>query len=241
MHNSFFLNNKYTKCYFKIINAARSSDRQKLAKTNVDYIYYELHHIIPKSLECQLQDLKKNPENGILLTPKEHFICHLLLTKMTTGENLKKMRWAFHNLNKKNKHQLERYTSRMYDKNKSKLFHTDATKLKMSISRNGVARPGAKGRVGSMLGKKHNPESIEKMKLTKQQNQSSIGENNGMFGKTHSDETKIKISKAKSGKSHSKEHAEKLRGKVPWNKGLTKSDPRVLAIAQKMASTRYST
>jgi group I intron endonuclease len=67
------------------------------------------------------------------------------------------------------------------------------------------------------------------------------GENNGMFGKTHSEETKNKISKAKRGKSHSKEHAEKLKGKVPWNKGLTKLDPRVLASVQKMASTRYST
>jgi hypothetical protein len=79
------------------------------------------------------------------------------------------------------------------------------------------------------------------MKLTKKQNQSAIGENNGMFGKTHTEETKNKISKAKSGKSHSKEHINKLKGKVPWNKGLTKADPRVLANVQKMANTRYST
>lgn len=64
----YFLENKYTKWYFRIIENAQLQARNK------KFGYFERHHIIPKSIE-------KN-DNTVLLTAKEHFICHLLLTKM---------------------------------------------------------------------------------------------------------------------------------------------------------------
>lgn len=76
-----FIDNKYTRCYFNIISRAQS-------RTDNNG-YCEKHHIIPKSLNGS--DLK---ENLVLLTPKEHFICHLLLPKMTFGNNQKKMIFA---------------------------------------------------------------------------------------------------------------------------------------------------
>ena len=66
-----FKDNKYTKIYFNIINKAKKLIRNKNEE------YYENHHIIPKSLEG-----KNTKENMVLLTYKEHFICHLLLIKM---------------------------------------------------------------------------------------------------------------------------------------------------------------
>jgi len=39
--------------------------------------YFEIHHILPKSIGGT-----DNKENLVSLTAKEHFICHLLLTKM---------------------------------------------------------------------------------------------------------------------------------------------------------------
>lgn len=63
-----YISNKYSKIYFKIIKNAQHHPRQ-------DYV--ESHHIEPKSLGGQ--DKKDNLVN---LTAKEHFICHLLLTKM---------------------------------------------------------------------------------------------------------------------------------------------------------------
>lgn len=39
--------------------------------------YYEIHHIVPKSLGG-----KDTKDNLVKLTAKEHYICHLLLTKM---------------------------------------------------------------------------------------------------------------------------------------------------------------
>ena len=74
-----FINNKYTKCYYSIISKAHS---RVLPKET----YTERHHIIPKSLGGS--NLKNNL---VKLTAREHFICHLLLTKMTEGENKMKM------------------------------------------------------------------------------------------------------------------------------------------------------
>ena len=72
-----FINNKYTKLYYKIIQSAKSKGRIKRRSTHRDYIYYEKHHIIPRSL-----DGTDNEDNLVLLTSREHFLCHYLLCKM---------------------------------------------------------------------------------------------------------------------------------------------------------------
>lgn len=79
-----FLLNKYTNIYFMIIANKLSLCRSK------DSGLYENHHIIPKSLGGS-----NNHDNMILLTPREHYICHKLLTKMTAGKNRAKMIFAF--------------------------------------------------------------------------------------------------------------------------------------------------
>lgn len=81
-----FLQNRYTVVYFKIIDRARSEERVKGKG-----VYYERHHILPRSAGGS--DTKANL---VLLTAKEHFICHLLLTKMFEGTYLQsKMKHAF--------------------------------------------------------------------------------------------------------------------------------------------------
>jgi hypothetical protein len=77
-----FLDNKYTKWYFSIIGKA------SLRNNNLDYVENH-HHIVPKCLGGD--DMSTNI---ISLTLKEHVICHLLLTKMTTGLDKAKMYWA---------------------------------------------------------------------------------------------------------------------------------------------------
>jgi hypothetical protein len=76
-----FKDNKYTKIYFQIINNALS---------RINHGYVEKHHIIPKS--CGGSNDKNNL---VSLTAREHFICHWLLTKMTSGEHLRNMHYAF--------------------------------------------------------------------------------------------------------------------------------------------------
>lgn len=81
---------KYSKYYLLIIEKAKAENRKKLKKDNLNYIYYENHHILPKSIFPEYKDLKYNPWNGILLTAKEHFICHALIWKHYKKLELKK-------------------------------------------------------------------------------------------------------------------------------------------------------
>jgi hypothetical protein len=65
----------HQKVYESIIYRAKSQNRIKLRKSNPVYIYYENHHIIPRCLNGG-----EEKENKVLLTAREHFICHKLLT-----------------------------------------------------------------------------------------------------------------------------------------------------------------
>ena len=87
--SAMYLQNKYTRWYYNIVRRAQSS-------TTVGYV--EKHHIIPKSLGGD-----NHRDNLVSLTAREHFVCHLLLTKMTTGIARKKMVLAVFYLSGKGK------------------------------------------------------------------------------------------------------------------------------------------
>ena len=65
-----FLDNKYTKWYYNIIETANTRANENLG-------YIERHHIMPKSLGGST-----DKDNLVKLTGREHFIVHRLLTKM---------------------------------------------------------------------------------------------------------------------------------------------------------------
>lgn len=77
-----YLQNKYRSWYYALIERAKSRSTQPQI--------VEKHHIIPKSLGGS-----NAKENLVSLTPREHYICHLLLTKMCEGDSKKKMVYAF--------------------------------------------------------------------------------------------------------------------------------------------------
>jgi len=103
-----YLQNKYTRWYNSIISSAQNRN------TNG---YVEKHHIVPKSLGGN-----NKKENLVALTAREHFICHWLLTKMTSGQDKMKMCMALVMMRAGHKHH-QRYdtklTSRVYDSIKS--------------------------------------------------------------------------------------------------------------------------
>ena len=72
-----YLINKYTKVYNDIIERAKNRQLDS---------YFEKHHIVPQSLGGN-----NDKENIVKLTAREHFICHLLLTKMVEGSDKSKM------------------------------------------------------------------------------------------------------------------------------------------------------
>jgi hypothetical protein len=166
-----FINNKYTNIYYRII------DRAKVRALTE---YSEEHHIIPKSLGGN-----NDKTNLVKLTAREHFICHLLLVKMTTGDDKRKMSYALWLMcNLKNHLQPQRHVpnSNTYDvvrKNHSSVVSASQRGIKKTYS--------------SFGGKKH----TDKTKLL--QSEIKTGSKNPNFGVTQLPEWNESKSKAQKG------------------------------------------
>jgi len=108
-----YLPNKYTKCYYSIIN------RAKERVLGIQRI--EKHHIIPKSFGGS-----DEVTNIALLTLREHFICHLLLPKMTAGKQRTKMIYALWMMCRASKTRREAYkcTSKTYEQVKQMMVNS---------------------------------------------------------------------------------------------------------------------
>lgn len=88
LNSKLFPVSKYSVWYLSIINTALSQGRIKRKKNNKLFVYYEYHHILPKSLFPLYGNLNKNEWNGVLLTAREHYICHWLLTKIFSSTKM---------------------------------------------------------------------------------------------------------------------------------------------------------
>lgn len=83
-------NKEYLGQYLSIITEALLANRRRYCKSDERYIYYEQHHILPKSLYPQYE---KDKTNLVLLTAEEHFECHKLLTKVFPGQEMAHAFW----------------------------------------------------------------------------------------------------------------------------------------------------
>ena len=190
-----YLQNKYSQWYYNIIGWAKS-------RVLPEETYTETHHIVPRSLGGS-----DDPSNLVKLTAREHFICHLLLPKMTTGTNKTKMIYAAWCLTMlANRQKQFTIKSRTY------------SNIKIAISAiRKSSIPWNKGKRGLY---KQSTESNQKRSKALQGrpsiNKGKFGEQSTFYGKKHSDSTKRKISEA-------------AKGRVPWNKGrrnaVTSSTP----------------
>jgi hypothetical protein len=189
------LENKYAKYYNLIINSARNRTLEG---------YCENHHIIPRSLGGS--NLK---ENLVRLTAREHFICHLLLTKMYLGDAKNKMihaAWAMATLENLNQKRYQ-INSRTYENLRIKYATLKSENLK--------GKPGktlseeTKRKISKAhTGKKRKPMSEESKKRL---SESMKGKN---LGRKLSEERKQQISNSLKGKKRkplSAETKEKLR------------------------------
>lgn len=144
-----FINNKYTQIYYKIIEKAKARNLTTKKEAKCALGYAEQHHIIPKSLGGD-----NSKTNLIFLSGREHFICHWLLVKMTTGKSYEKMVFALNGMQRMSKHQ-SRYnnkvTSRVYAKyklisseiratNQRGVPHSAESNKKRSTTQTGIMR-----------------------------------------------------------------------------------------------------
>lgn len=211
--------NKYEKWYKSITD---------FAKHRITEDYTEKHHILPKSLGGS-----DSVTNLVYLTAREHFICHWLLTKIyPEGEEHWKMINAFRMMraeNPKQKRYTTKITARVYSNLKeeysalqSKRYkgtgngfygkkHSEEVKNRISEAnkgdKNGSKRPETKKKIAeSKIGKKRDSfDDTWRLNLSK----AASGENNGMYGKTHSDETKQKQRERAIGRKQSDETKQK--------------------------------
>lgn len=183
-----FNQTKYTRIYNQLI------DRATVRQLD-EAIYTEIHHIIPR---CCNGDNSKS--NLAILTAREHFIVHWLLTKMTNGEIRYKMIYALNMMRCNNKnHGLNRYdtkiTSRVYENIRKELaeIHSETMTGKSSPHKGKKIVGDALFRIreGTRNRRKLTPEEnaarISKMIITR-------------TGSKHSAETKLKMSISAKGK-----------------------------------------
>jgi len=91
-HQSVFADNTSTNDYYTIVSQAIKQNRKRLRRGSPNFVYYELHHILPKSIFPEYVD---ESWNKVLLTATEHYLCHKLLLNMTTGNAYHRMVHAF--------------------------------------------------------------------------------------------------------------------------------------------------
>ena len=207
-----FLENKYTDWYMSITGRA---------KTRLIEGYTEKHHILPKSLGGD-----DSVENIAVLTAREHFICHLLLTRMVVGRERHKMFKAARMMAITSSSGQHRYkiTSKIYSILKTDPELPIETRQKMSVSqKNRFANT-----VGTFSGKTHSEETKQKIRMSRigkkdseitRLNKSKAGKNKPPI----TEETRQKLSIANRGKdlsgsknpfygkTHSDEQREKKR------------------------------
>jgi hypothetical protein len=239
--------NKYTRWYNQIISNAQN---------RIVEGYTERHHIQPRSLGGA-----DTPDNLVNLTAREHFVCHWLLTKMTTGEARYKMLNALRMMRAEKEGQ-QRYetaiTSRVYESIKQeyaqlqskrysgknnpmygdKFYRSEDGKQRQKDAitgvNNGAKQENARQKISqSKLGKKREQFSEEwRVKMS----DSKQGEKNNRFGVEVSEDTRKKIGDKIRGRKQTDE--EKAR-RAEANKGKVKPKKLCPHCGQMIAVNTY--
>lgn len=166
-----FLHNKYTRWYLNIIKRAKAQNRTKNKE-----IYYESHHIIPRCI---------GGVQEVLLTAKEHYICHLLLTKMLKGPNKYKMINALIRMSFSKSSNQKRYTAKSYSLVRKMIAEKNTFMFK-GVPKSEKTKQNMKGRSGTW---ERTPEHCKSMSVARKG--SFVGEQNPFYGKKH-DKQKMK-------------------------------------------------
>jgi hypothetical protein len=198
----------YQKIYTDLILKSSTDDRIRNK-----HIYYEGHHIIPRCMGGP-DDIT----NITLLTPREHFIAHLLLVKIHPLNN--KLIYALNMMcvgnNRKQTNRTYGWIRELINVNNKPMLgrkHTDETKQKMSAAQSKENN--------HFFGKKHSDETKRKMKDAKkgkpgwskgieksEDHRRKISETmkiksasgdiiNGMSGRKHTEESKKRMSETR--------------------------------------------
>lgn len=196
------------------------------AKTRITDSYTETHHIIPKSMGGD-----DSVENRVALTAREHFICHWLLTKMTEGDDHYKMLNALRIMRAESpKHQRykTKITARVYANLKEEYAQLQSERVRGEnnpMYGKSWTEEQKLAHSKKIKGRKQTPEEKERQlaaqvgrtrdpfddKWIENLSKAKRGELNPMHGRQHSEEAKLKMSKAASERTQPTEVREQIR------------------------------
>ena len=194
-----YLDNKYTFWYNSIISNANNRS------TNG---YTETHHIIPRSLGGS-----NSEDNLVKLTAREHFICHLLLPKMTEGQLKHKMihaLWCMAMLTDRQGVYKIHSNTYMLLKNQYSQMRRNQEPWNKGVTGKVVQTPESNAKRSSALKGRPSP------------NRGNFGEKNPFYGKSHTKETKEKIKESIRKSNRVPWNKDKKGLQVAWNKGKNK-------------------
>jgi len=148
----------YIKIYTNIIRKARK--RNEL----IELDYSENHHVIPRSIAKHFSQPSKaeNPSNLVKLTAKEHYICHLLLVKITQKryQNFKAIK------HKNVKRILSHYRSMMFAFNMMKNATANKNQSRLKINKKSILFETIKSEHAQLLSESntiYTKEKVEEM------------------------------------------------------------------------------
>jgi hypothetical protein len=172
-----FIENKYKTWHDNIISKAKLRTEKRI---------YEIHHIIPKCLKGS-----NDKSNLVKLTPKEHYIVHMLLCKFTKGYARHKMIFAFQAMaNIKSKNRTYKVNSKT------------AELLKLEFRKLLTGRKLSKKTLAKLS-------KIRKGRKLTEEHKRKIGL--AGLGRKVSKETILKITSKTKGKKRTKEFKERMR------------------------------
>jgi hypothetical protein len=205
-----FIDNKYTKWYFSIIQNAQLRELP-------DYIYKEKHHIIPRSIGGN-----NDSSNLVNLTAREHFVCHWLLTKMVDGDLKSPMVYALFVM-KAGHNKQYRYTTKITGRVYANLKEvrsvlvskqltgrpvSQETKNKIRDSQKGVPRKPHTEETRAKMREAHKHRKPDSNETRLKKSLAKKGKPSPLLGRPLSEEVKSKLRKPKAPRSE--EHKKKL-------------------------------
>jgi hypothetical protein len=179
------MQNKYQKYYDSIINYRKEQP--------VLNGYYEVHHIIPKSLGGS-----NNKDNLVTLTAREHLIVHKLLKKITfilfgiESKQYKSMTYALWQMSNRNNNSALYMSGKEYERLRLEFSQIQSKQYsgignprygkKVKQSTKDKISAANKGKTPWIKGKHH---SNETKKLMSKNHANISGNKNPMYGKKH--------------------------------------------------------